>query len=67
MKKTRERFKFIVEKTRTGFSAYSEDLPVYTIGRTFTDLNSNIPEAINFYFEEEDVMILSEDILPICA
>jgi len=45
--------KVIVEKTRTGFSAFAEDYDVYTTGKTFSELNDNILEALNFYFEDD--------------
>jgi len=46
-------YKFIVEKTGTGFSAYAEDdnLPVFTTGTSFTELKNNILDAINTYLE----------------
>lgn len=42
-----------VEKTNSGFSAYSEKYPVYTTGKTLTELSSNMVEALNLFFEEE--------------
>ncbi|MGB4846982.1 MAG: helix-turn-helix transcriptional regulator [Saprospiraceae bacterium] len=56
-KVTKKKFKFIVEKTRTGFSAYSDKLPVFTVGGSISELNTNILEAINFYFEEDEVQV----------
>ncbi len=47
----------IVEKTNTGFSAYSEKYTVYTTGNTFTELQANMVSALNFYFEEEHITI----------
>jgi len=63
MKKTRKKFRFILEKTRTGFSAYSDDHPVFTTGKTFTELNSNILEVMNFYLEEEEILVVPENII----
>lgn len=42
-----------VEKTGTGYSAYSEKHPAYTTGRTLTELTSNMVESLNLYFEAE--------------
>jgi hypothetical protein len=42
----------VIEKTSTGFSAYSEDYPVYTSGGNVQELANNIIEALNFYFSE---------------
>lgn len=47
-----KKINLIVEKTSTGFSAYAEDLPVFTTGKSMTELKSNILEAINLYQEE---------------
>lgn len=48
-----KKISIIVEKTETGYSAYAEDYPVYTVGSNLDELKSNILEAINLYFEEE--------------
>lgn len=47
-----KKINLIVEKTSTGFSAYAEDLPVFTTGKSMTELKSNILEATNLYQEE---------------
>ena len=44
--------KFILEKTKTGYSAYSEDKPIYTSGQTIHELQLNALEASNLYLEE---------------
>jgi len=43
----------IIEKTRTGFSAYAEDLPIYTSGRNLAELIGNAYEATELYFEDK--------------
>lgn len=50
----------IVEKTDTGFSAFSEDYPIYTTGRTIPELIDNALEAVNLFFEEESTRITQE-------
>lgn len=52
----------IVEKTDTGFSAFSEDYPVYTTGRTITELIDNACEAANLFFAEHDIHITQENL-----
>jgi predicted RNase H-like HicB family nuclease len=42
----------IIEKTKTGFSAYAEDYPVYTTGTTINELLENSNEAFALYFED---------------
>ena len=46
-----------VEKTNTGFSAFSEDFPIFTTGKSIPDLISNTYEATELYFEEENVKL----------
>ncbi len=50
MKKNKNKYPFIVEKTSTGFSAYSAELPVFTTGRNITELKSNCLEALQLFF-----------------
>jgi predicted RNase H-like HicB family nuclease len=57
MKTTRRKIGMIVEKTDTGFSAYSDDYPIFTTGRTITELMDNAYEATNLYFEDEKIQI----------
>ena len=54
--------KMIVEKTTTGFSAYSEKLPVHTEGTSLDELKSNMIEALNLYFQNESKVISEEDL-----
>ena len=46
------KFKVIVEKTSTGYSAYADKYPVYTTGRDVKELENHIIEAMNFSFKE---------------
>lgn len=52
----------IVEKTKTGYSAYAEKYPVYTVGNTLDELKANILEALNLYFEAENKTVLEADL-----
>ena len=42
----------IVEKTKTGYSAYAVKYDVFTTGRTLQQLKKNMIESINLFFEE---------------
>ena len=53
MKKYKKKIKIIVEKTNTGFSAYSEEYPIFTTGRTIPELINNALEATQLHFEKE--------------
>ncbi len=62
MKTTRKKIKMIVEKTNTGFSAFSEDSPIFTTGKTVPELINNAYEAAQLYFEEENIKVSHENI-----
>ena len=62
MNTTRKKIKMIVEKTNTGFSAFSEDLPIFTTGKTVPELINNTYEAVQLFFEEENIKISHENI-----
>ena len=58
----KKRIGFVVEWTKTGFSAYSEDHPVVTTGETLQELKRNIVEAMNLLLEDEGVRVAAKDI-----
>ena len=53
MKTRKKKVKIIVEKTETGFSGYSDELPIFTTGRTVPELINNSYEATQLYFEDK--------------
>ena len=53
MKKFKKKIKVIIEKTGTGFSAYAEEYPIFTTGRTVPELINNIYEAAQLCFEDK--------------
>lgn len=58
------KFKVIVEKTSSGYSAYADKYPVYTTGRDVKELEANIIEAINFSLRElgEDISVTRKNL-----
>ena len=62
MKTTNKKIKMIVEKTDTGFSAFSESYPIYTTGKNIPELLNNAFEAANLCFEEDDIQITQENL-----
>jgi len=52
----------IVEKTDTGFSAYIDELGVYSTGSSLTELSTSLKEALELSFEEASKKIAIEDI-----
>ena len=49
----RRKIMVVIEKSVTGFSAYSAAYPVYTTGATMNELIDNTIEAFSLYFENE--------------
>ncbi|MBK8955156.1 MAG: XRE family transcriptional regulator [Saprospiraceae bacterium] len=47
-----KKVEFIVEKTKSGFSAYAEDFPIYTTGKNLAELIGNANEATQLYFDD---------------
>ena len=62
MKTIRKKIRIIIEKTDTGFSAYSIDYPIYTTGKSVTDLINNAYEAANLYYEDQEINIAHENL-----
>jgi predicted RNase H-like HicB family nuclease len=58
----KRKIKMIVEKTDTGFSAFSDNKPIFTTGKTITELMGNAFEAAQLHFEEKDIKLTHEDI-----
>ena len=52
----------IVEKTKTGFSAYAENYPVYTVGKSLDQLKGQIIAALNLYFDNPQKSIEEKDL-----
>lgn len=52
----------IVEKTRTGYSAYAENYPVYTVGKSLDQLKRQIIDALNLYFDDPTDPIEEKDL-----
>ncbi len=62
MKTIKKKIKMIVEKTDTGFSAYAVDYPIFTTGKSITDLISNAYEASNLYYVDQQIKIGQENL-----
>ncbi len=56
------KIEIIVERTKTGFSAYALKYPVYTAGGSLEELKTNILEALNLFFEKEGWAIAQNDL-----
>lgn len=56
------KMEMIVERTKTGYSAYAEKYPVYTVGTTLDELKANMLEALSLYFMEQGKIITETDL-----
>ena len=56
------KIEMIVERTKTGYSAYAEKYPVYTVGKTLEELKAKMLEALNLYFEGEGKAVSEKDL-----
>lgn len=57
-----QKFDFVVERTKTGFSAYAADLPVFSTGKTISTLQKNLAEALALALDVETEAIKPEQI-----
>lgn len=57
MKKFSKKINITVEKTKTGYSAYAEDLAVFSTAKDINTLYKNLIEALNLYYEESGYFV----------
>jgi predicted RNase H-like HicB family nuclease len=62
MKAIKKKILMVVEKTDTGFSAYSVDYPIYTTGISIADLIKNAYEAANLFYEDQDIILEGDNL-----
>lgn len=53
MKKLKKKINITVEKTKTGFSAYTDDMAVFTTAKNIPALYQNLIEALNLAYEDK--------------
>ena len=56
------KIEMIIERTKTGYSAYAEKYPVYTVGGSLDELKANILEALNLHFEAQGKTVTEQDL-----
>jgi predicted RNase H-like HicB family nuclease len=56
------KIEIIVEKTKTGYSAYAEKYSVYTVGKSLEELKTNILEAVNLLLDEQGKFVTENDL-----
>ena len=55
------KIEMIIERTKSGYSAYATKFPVFTVGKSLEELKANILEAVNLYLEEDQKMTVTSD------
>ena len=56
------KIEMIIEKTNTGYSAYADKYPVYTVGTSLEELKNNMLDALNLFFEPKGKVIAENDL-----
>ena len=56
------KYLFTIEKTKTGYSAYESNKPIFTTGSTILELRENALESILTYEDDLEKQILPEDV-----
>lgn len=56
------KIEMIIEGTKTGYSAYAEKYPVYTVGSSLDELKTNILEALNLHLETQGKTVTEQDL-----
>lgn len=62
MKKLKKKIDITVEKTDTGYSAYTVDMSVFTTGKDIPELYANLIEALNLAYEEMGYEVTSDNL-----
>lgn len=62
MKTIKKKITMIVEKTKTGFSAFSKEYPIFTTGKTIPELINNAFEAYELFFEDNKIKATKENL-----
>jgi transcriptional regulator with XRE-family HTH domain len=57
-----KKIEVIIERTNTGYSAYTPKYPVATTGKNLRQLKLKICEALNIYFEDKGRYVSLEDL-----
>jgi hypothetical protein len=57
-----KKIEITVEKTATGYSAFADEMNVYTTASDISKLYSSLIEALNFSLEEKGLQVTTQDI-----
>ena len=57
-----KKIEIVVERTKTGYSAYAEKYSVYSTGKSLGELRMKMVEAMNLYFDDKNKQITDKDL-----
>ena len=57
-----KKIEIVVERTKTGYSAYAEKYSVYSTGKSLGELRMKMTEAMNLYFDDKSKHITDKDL-----
>lgn len=62
MKKLNKKIPVIIEKTKTGYSAYAECADIFTTGKDIPSLYSNLLEALNLAYNDSGYAVTADNL-----
>jgi predicted RNase H-like HicB family nuclease len=62
MKNLKKKIDITVEITDTGYSAYAEEMSVFSTGKDISELYANLIEALNLAYEELGYQVTTENL-----
>ena len=62
MKHLKRKLNILIEKTSTGYSAFAEDLNIFTTAKNINTLHINLLEALNLYYADKGYQVNGENL-----
>ena len=63
MKKLKKKITVTIEKTNSGYSAYANNLSVYSTAENIDQLSNNLVDALNLYYEDSGTYVDHDNII----
>ena len=57
-----EKVNVVIEKSKTGYSAYVEEYPVYVGSETIEEIKNRVLNALNFYHEDKGKVFVMDQL-----
>lgn len=62
MKRLKKKIDITVEKTNTGYSAFADDLNVFSTAKDISSLYDNLLDALNLFYEKRNVEVFPDNL-----